>query len=582
MSLRIIVGRSGTGKGDFILNEIKEKLRTNPEGRPIFYIVPEQMTFQEEYTLLQDEQIKGSIRAQVVSFSRLAWRILQETGGSTKQFISSTGIQMMLRKIVEQRVDSFQMFQKAVDKQGFIQELESIITEFKRHLITPSMLEEQMTYTEQNISLTNKLADLHYIYAKLTSLLEGKYIDGEDQLQLLIEKINETTLLQDAEIYINGFFRFTPKELEIVKQLLKAGKRVTIALTVAETELEKEQSELDLFFQTTSTYHSLIELAKEESILVEDNVILQAENGRLKDNAHFYHLETYFDERPVPPLNTKLNNSIQLREAVHPRAELEGAIQEILRLVREENYRYRDIVLYVRETDTYNDLIQTMFQDYEIPVFIDKKRTMLNHPLIEFVRSLFDVIESNWRYDAMFRLLKTGFIEPTDEEYPLTMDAIDELENYCLEYGIRQKRQWIQEEAWVYKRFRGFSEAAQTDREKERETKINAYRNQVVRAIIQFDEKIRKSKTIKERCETIYHLLEQLSIPTQLEKQRTNYDELGEVEKAREEEQVWNAFIQLLDEMVEMIGLEKLDFSTFRKTFEAGLEALEFSHVPPS
>src|SRR5699024_5278078 len=111
MSLRIVYGRADTDKSDYIVNEIKDELQANPDGRPIFYIVPEQMTFQQEYGLFQDDDVKGSIRAQVVSFSRLAWRLMQETGGATKQFISSTGIQMMLRKIIDQRTERFKVFQ---------------------------------------------------------------------------------------------------------------------------------------------------------------------------------------------------------------------------------------------------------------------------------------------------------------------------------------------------------------------------------------------------------------------------------------------------------------------------------------
>src|SRR5690625_1870405 len=95
MSLRIVIGRANTDKSKFVMNERKEQLKTNPVGKPIFYIVQEQMTFQQEYSLLNGE-VRGSIRAQVVSFSRLVWRVLQETGGSTKQFISTTGMQMML------------------------------------------------------------------------------------------------------------------------------------------------------------------------------------------------------------------------------------------------------------------------------------------------------------------------------------------------------------------------------------------------------------------------------------------------------------------------------------------------------
>src|SRR5690625_2665385 len=257
MSLRVILGRAGTGKSDTVIQEIQAKLRENPEGQPIFYIVPEQMTFQQEYTLFNDAQVKGSIRAQVVSFSRLAWRVLQETGGSTKQFISSTGIQMMLRKIMEQRSEPFLMFEKAADKQGFIQELEGMMTEFKRHCITPEILEEQLQYTEQNVALQHKMLDLYYVFVQLQAMLEHKYIDGEDQLQLLTEKISTTSFLQDAEIYIDGFHRFTPKELAIIAELLQSGRRMTVALTLDEHTIIDEVTELDLFYQTSDTYETL-------------------------------------------------------------------------------------------------------------------------------------------------------------------------------------------------------------------------------------------------------------------------------------------------------------------------------------
>lgn len=110
MSLQLIVSHDRNVTSDYIMNEIKRDLKKDPLGKPIFYIVPEQMTFQQEYTLFKDDAIKGSIRAQVVSFSRLAWRVLQEVGGNTKQYISSTGKQMMLRKIIEERSEPFQIF----------------------------------------------------------------------------------------------------------------------------------------------------------------------------------------------------------------------------------------------------------------------------------------------------------------------------------------------------------------------------------------------------------------------------------------------------------------------------------------
>lgn len=585
MGLRFLLGRAGTGKSGRTMDEIKEKLLDQPNGTSIFYIVPDQMTFQQESALFHDKDIVGSIRAQVVSFSRLAWRILQETGGGTKQFISSVGVQMMLRKIIEEKTDDWRVFQKAMEKQGFLSQLEKMITEFKRYNISPEALQSQMKEIEGYVhkesgeeALISKLDDLAYIYEKLMVALQDKYIDSEDQLQLLADKISESSLLEDAEVYLDGFHRFTPNELVVVEALLKKCKSVTIALTV--DGLETEASELDLFYQTVETYHQIQQIAIENQIPLEETVQLDPANGRFSNRPYFAHLEQYFDVRPAPQFDGE--TPIRIAEAVHPRAEVEGVAQEVIRLVREENYRFRDLAVFIRQTDTYHDLIATIFEDYDIPVFIDEKRTMLNHSLIEFIRSVLDIVEGNWRYDAIFRVLKTGFIPVTDKEYPLTADAIDELENYVLEYGIRSRNRWLGDEEWVFQRFRGFDQATQTDTEKEIQKRINRYRKQVVSALAPFDEDMRKINTVEELCRRTYLLLEELNVPNRLEQMRELFDERSEIEKGREQEQVWNAVIQLFDEMVEMAGEETMTLTPFRATLDAGFETLKFAHVPPS
>ncbi|WP_010529896.1 helicase-exonuclease AddAB subunit AddB [Lentibacillus jeotgali] len=586
MGIRFLLGRAGTGKSERILNDIRGKLIENPQGSPLFYIVPDQMTFQQEYALFQDEAIKGSIRAQVVSFSRLAWRVLQEAGGSTRQFISSVGIQMMLRKIISEKESEWDIFQKALEKQGFLELLESMITEFKRYRITPEMLDMQMKQMEQFVhkepgeaALTGKLNDLAYIYENLMIAMENKYIDSEDQLQLLADKIQGTSLLENADIYLDGFHRFSPKELLVVEALMKKCNSVTVALT-AEIPDEDNLSELDLFYQTKETYQTLRTIAQENSIPIHEPVILDQEDGRLNKRPYFAHLEHYFDVRPAPEYDGEV--PVQIAEAVHPRAEVEGVAQEILRLVREEHYRFKDIAVFIRQTDVYHDLIDTIFDDHDIPVFVDEKRSMLNHSLIEFIRSVMDIVEGNWRYDAVFRVLKTGFIPSQDDGYPLTDDAIDELENYVLEYGVRSREQWFADDEWVFQRFLGFDKSGQTDAEKKTQERINAYRYQVVRALKGFDKDIRAAKTVQKRCEIIYLLLEELDVPGRLEKMRETFDAEGQIEKAREQEQVWNAIIQLLDEMVEMAGDETMSMETFRAAVEAGFESLTFAHVPPS
>lgn len=586
MTLRFVVGRSGTDKSKFCLGEIERQLLDNPQGDSIIYLVPDQMTFQEEYELLRRGIIKGSIRAHVFSFSRLAWRVFQETGGGAKKFVSSTGIQMMLRKITEENKADWQVFQNAIEKQGFMEKLEGMITEFKRYRITPEWLFELidqmgsfMHKYQGEETLQHKLKELASIYEQLTDALKEHYIDSEDQLTLLGEKIPEASFLEGADIYVNGFHRLTPQELFVLEALMKKAKRMTVTLTLDELPYG-EIPDLDLFYQTKKTYLDLKRLAEECQVPIEKPTVLDPEREQFAEKPYFSHLERNFDRHPAVPYEDDV--PVVLAEAVHPRAEVEGIAQEILRLVRDEQYRYRDVAVYIRQSETYHNLIQTIFQDYQIPVFVDEKRTMLNHPLIELIRSGLDMVESNWRYEAVFRVLKTDFIPVFDELHPLNRDGIDELENYVLEFGIRTRSQWLSEEPWIYQRFRGFDAKKKTTKELEKEERINRLRLQVTDALADFDEKVRKARTVQDKCEAIYMWLEQLGVPVTLESWRDQYDEEGLIEQAREQEQVWDAVIHLLDEMVEMIGSETLSFSVFRQMLETGFESLEFAHVPPS
>ena len=142
MSVRLIIGRSGTGKTSKCLEEIKDKLLENPKGNPILYIVPDQMTFLSEYQLIQTPGLGGMIRAQVFSFTRLAWKVLQETGGISRYHLNSTGISMLIQKIIEDKKEELHLYSKAADKAGFISRMEQMLIEFKRYCVQPQELIE--------------------------------------------------------------------------------------------------------------------------------------------------------------------------------------------------------------------------------------------------------------------------------------------------------------------------------------------------------------------------------------------------------------------------------------------------------
>jgi ATP-dependent helicase/nuclease subunit B len=581
MSLRFLIGRSGTGKTTKIVNEIREKLRNEPEGHPILYIVPEQMTFSSEYKLVTTPGLNGMIRAQVFSFTRLAWRVLQETGGMSRVHLNSAGINMLIRKIIEERKEDLKLFQKSADKPGFIAQMEEMLTEFKRYCIRPEEIHVHSNgETPLSQGLKDKLHDLEIVYEAFEKELFGKYIDSEDYLKLLAEKLASSSYLAGAEIYIDGFYSLTPQELLVVEQLMKVSKRVTVSLTLDRPFRQEPPEDLYLFRMSGHLYHSLYQMALRLNIEVEKDEKL-SDLVRFQENGSLQHLEQNFNIRPAVAWNEETN--VTILQAANRRAEIEGVARQIIKHVRDEGMRWKDIAVVLRDGSSYHDLITTIFDDYRIPRFIDSKKTMLNHPLLELIRSALETIIGNWRYEPVFRAIKTELLYPIDRDKRRMRAKVDRLENYVLSRGIKGS-QWTSKDRWGYRRIRGLElvERAQTDQEKELENEINELKELFSAPIKTLANRLKRAKDGREYCEALYLFLEESKVPEKLEKLKFEAEEAGLLQLSREHEGAWKAVIELLDQFVEMMGDSKLSIKQFAQILDAGLESLKFSLVPPA
>ncbi|PLT33825.1 helicase-exonuclease AddAB subunit AddB [Bacillus sp. V5-8f] len=580
MSLRFLLGRTGTGKTTKILDEIRGKMHSNPSGSPIIYLVPDQMTFLSEYKLITTPGLSGMIRTQVYSFSRLAWRVLQETGGMTRLHLDSVGANMLIRKIIEDKKDDLKMFRRSADKQGFIAQIEEMLTEFKQYCINPEDIKEFVEQKEKGGGLDAKLHDLEMIYRAFEDELVGKYLASEDYFTLLVEKVAMSSYISSAEIYIDGFYSMTPQELLIVKELMRLSKGVTVALTLDRPYKQTPPENLELFRQTGSLYHSIYNEALNLGMMPESDIVLSRAE-RFSSSPALAHLEANFNVRParIFPDGT----DIALVPSVNRRAEVEGAARTILKLVREENYRWRDIAILVRNGDSYHDLIQTVFRDYQIPVFVDSKRSMLNHPMIELIRSTLEILLSNWRYEPVFRSIKTELLYPLAGNHDRIRERVDRLENFVLSRGIKGEK-WTSKERWKYVRFRGLEleERTQTESEKRIEDDFNELKQMFTEPILRLSRRLKRAKNGREFCEALYLYLEELHVPEKLDKWKFEAEDEGDLLAAREHEQVWDAVMDLLDQFVEMLGNEMSSLKQFSAVIETGLETLKFSLVPPA
>ncbi|ANE47308.1 ATP-dependent helicase [Paenibacillus swuensis] len=606
MSIQFILGRAGSGKTRHMLDEIRDNLREKPDGEPMVLLVPEQATFGAEYELAQTPGLQGIIRVQALSFRRLAFRVMQEVGRSTRIHIDDTGKKMLLHKIIRRRAKDLRIFAKGNGQSGFIDRVNDLYNEFKRYQIDGSGLLQHIQTNgilpDKERMLQDKLHDLLLIYDEFEQELGPHHIDSEDYLATLTEQAGSSSFIKETVFWIDGFHGFTPQEFAVLEQLMIHSAKVNIALTLDKPyESGREPHELELFHPTATTMIKLRELADENGVMTEPHFVMGGEPlPRYERSFMLAHLESTFDRRIPYKGPIEMEPSVVLHSAVHRRAEVEGAAREMVRLARDRNVRWRDMALLVRNMPDYEDLLATTLTDHGIPHFFDQKRTVLHHPLAELIRSALEVVTGYWRYDAVFRCVKTGLLPAfAQQDLPSPFDIhvegdaftarnitrrnLDELENYVLAFGIQGGR-WTDDRPWTYKLQRSLEDEPTGPNERERAElqRVDVTRRAVAEPLAAFERGLKAAKTARGMAEALYGLLDSLKAAERLERWSMDALAAGRAEKAREHRQLWGAAVDLLDQIVETMGDEAMTPEQFAGVVETGLESIRLSLVPPT
>lgn len=107
MKLKIIYGKAGSGKSTYLFNYVKEIIK-NPQK--IYIITPEQFSFTAERNLLEVTE-GAAINAEVLTFSRMAHRVIKEVGSNLKN-IEEFGKSMLIYDILDKKKKDLQFLGK--------------------------------------------------------------------------------------------------------------------------------------------------------------------------------------------------------------------------------------------------------------------------------------------------------------------------------------------------------------------------------------------------------------------------------------------------------------------------------------
>ena len=109
MSLRFIYGKSGTGKTSLCFDKINNLIK---ENKKIYIITPEQFSFSAEKHLMNVLDSKAIMCAEVITFKRIAHRIINSEGNEAKENITNCGKAMLLSYIMEKQKNNLKFLGK--------------------------------------------------------------------------------------------------------------------------------------------------------------------------------------------------------------------------------------------------------------------------------------------------------------------------------------------------------------------------------------------------------------------------------------------------------------------------------------
>lgn len=570
MSLQLVLGNAGVGKSRFLFEKIIQESMEHPEKNYLI-LVPEQFTMQIQKEVVSLHPRKGIFNIDILSFERLAYRILADHEEFAAQILEETGKSLVLRKVAQEKKGEFTVLGSKLQKTGYISQMKSTVSELMQYDVDMEGMQALLRESEKKPQLYYKLKDIAIMYQGFKQYLEGSYVTAEEVLDILCKYVPESPLLRDAILVLDGYTGFTPIQGKLLGELLQVCEKMYVSLTLDEREkrthvnLYKAGSPHQLFYLSRQTIENLCQLAAAAHVEIEEPLwISHQEKDRFVHSPSLAFLERHlfrydksvYEEKPW---------DIHITACQNPQEEMRGIAVKILQMVREEGYQYKDFAVITGDMEAYGKYAAWAFAEAGIPCFLDEKHSVLLNPFIECIRSLVDIVVEDFSYESVFRYLRCGMTDVTPEETDL-------LENYCIALGIRGFGHWKEE--WV-RHYRG--------QNPEEIAVLNGLREKVIQPLLPLLDVMKQRKfTVREGVIALYQYVTEAKMEEKLEEQRAYFEQIQEMALEKEYSQVYAIVIDLFDKMVDVLGEEKVSRKEWKELLEAGLAEAKVGIIPPS
>ncbi len=554
MMLKFIYGRAATGKSYKIINDICADVNA---GKDTVLLVPEQFTFESERALLKSLGNRASTDTKVLSFTRMYDEVSRKVGGRVANNITESDKVLLMNRAFKSVRDKLSIWDKYINSPRFTQNLILTVNEFKTAAITPEDI-ETVANTVEGDYLKLKLKDISLIFSAFNALLGNTFLDPVDDLTRLNQKLLSYKYFEGKNVYIDSFKNFTGQQYKIIERIISQADNVYMSVTSDDIS----SGELSLFSNVNDMVRRIKNIAERFSVKI-DNA------QKLTDN--------YYKSEGIKNLEAFISNEknyiesyngIKIIKSDSISEEAEFAARTVRRLVREENYRFRDFVIIARNAETYQKHIEKHCKNNEVFCFTDKRKKITDLPITVFINCALNLVQSITT-DAVLSFHKTFLTD-------LTLEEISELENYTYLWNIKGP-EWTSQ--WTMNPC-GFVASEENDSEKNSETlkHLNFLKNKAIEPIISFRRAF--SGTPQNMTKAIICLLKSVSVEEKLKRQVTNLENIHLKEQADDLRLGYDAIIELLNSFVKCLPDRETTTAEYFELWKTAIDTVTIGNIP--
>ena len=517
------------------------------QGKRVFYIAPNSLSFEKERAVLECLSQQASFAITVTRFAQMA-RYLVLNDIPERSSLDDIGLGMAFYKCLSE-IDPKDLRVYGAIKQDpqFIQQLIEIYHEIST---------AKMSFLDlESLSDADKRSDLLLIFEKVTAYLNQGQVSQGSQLSYLINAIEENKVSSDFSqiaLVIDGFTRFSSEEEHLVDLLYRKGVEIVIGVYASKKSYTSPFSEGNLYQASVEFLRHLAfkyQTKAENACQEHGNLDAFAKASKLLESAYDYS-EISLD------VNDEDRKDFQIWSCLTQKEELELVARSIRqKLHQDSELSYKNFRILLGDVESYKLSLQTIFNQYQIPFYLGKSESMAHHPLTQFVESIGRLKRYNFRQEDLINLLRTNLY--TD----LSQEEIDSLEQYLRYLGIDGLSNFKQE----------FTKSHHGKFDLE---KLNELRLRIITPL----ENLLGSR--KQKAENILAKWNNFLKEAHLTKQLQVLTETLEVSEQERQEEVWKAFCHVMEQFATVFEGSLVNLDDFLSLLHSGMSLTNYRTIP--